>query len=401
MGADIIVIIYSICAAVAVLTFIAVIFFCVCRRRVSWFGHHRHNIPQLHVLSVPSEGIYPRPLVVQLTALHPNVDILLRIVRQEDPHPPPAANPAEVSVSGFLLYRDELVFDWPGTYYVMTHTISDDKKLSELQQFCFIVTGAVALSNVLEPPRIVPGTGEVTTFTRIQLLPGRDHNVRVLPDGSCAGSDSPQGVTYRYSIDGSFPFILYTGPFLIPLEKNQNQADILVSAVAVDGREMSAVATAALTIFPARSSFFDPTIPAPSAKLLSSGSKLYFEDLPQGVSHAGIVYAMEFLSERRHSERIRVASSSSRYPAAKTVLYRRGEMIDVAKDVARIVAWTVDLRNDTNRSMPAVYDAAKQSMTYPGGESSGGSNLPLPVMCVACADFELSFDEVPAKGDVL
>ena len=389
MSADSIIVIYSICGALALFIVCVLVFFCVCRRRVPWFGR-RPIIPQLHVVSVPTEGVYPSPLIVQLTALQPNVDILVRIVRQDEPFPPPTSAPAaeQLAVSGFLLYRDELVFDYPGTYYVMTHTISDSKKLSELQQFCFIVTGAVSFSSHLAPPRIIPSAGEVTTSTRIQLLPNERN------------ANNLQALTFRYSIDGSFPYIPYVGPFFLPLEKNQNQAVVTVSAIAVDGKETSSVERAALTVFPARSAYFDPSIPAPTAKLMSSGSRLYFEDC--GIPNTRVVYQLDYLNERRHKDR-----SSNNTKNSNSYSYNRGEMIDIAKDVARIVAWTVDERNEKLRSQPAVYDASRQVMSYPSdllvsGVAGGmAPPLPPPVMCVACSDFAVTFDEPPAKGEIL
>jgi hypothetical protein len=326
--------------ALLVIILASIIFWCLCCRTAAASqkvrGGGGHGVP-LQIVSSPPEGTYAVPLTVELKTVQPNLDILVRIVAvgadgcEVDDElggvaminggggvgssnalfPPaapgdkgqfggvggrssfPAAIDGHNAVAGLMLYRDALEFTEPGTYYVLAHTLSPDKAVSEVHQFNFtlvgdesdIPRGATAVMLGIEPPMIEPCRGEVTRSSAITIshplhsteapidhIGGHTDAVRALIEQS--------DVALWYSVDGSFPRTRYFGPFCLPLPPHQTQHRVTVRALSTSMSRgvASDVVEANLTVVTDRYHFFDPSVVAPTLQLNASGSMLYFED---------------------------------------------------------------------------------------------------------------------------
>lgn len=304
--------------AVAVIIIASIMFWCFCCRRASTGAEAKgagSKVP-LQIVSTPPEGAYSAPLVVELRTVQPNLDILVRIVAVDE-------NGSEVdddkqqtnvardngnglvayageghhaAVAGLMLYRDALEFTEPGTYYILAHTLSPDKAVSEVHQFHFVVggssppfPGSAVVQLGMEPPTIEPCRGEVTRGCSVTIshplhsseaqrdrIGGHTDAVRALVEQS--------DVALWYSLDGSFPRTRYFSPFQLSLPSHQTQHRVTIRAISTSLSRgiASDVVEANLTVVTDRYHFFDPSVPAPTLQLNASGSLLYFEDPKPG-----------------------------------------------------------------------------------------------------------------------
>lgn len=364
----------------------------------------------LHVVSSPAEGTYVAPLIVELNTLQPGLEILVRIVavtREMDADGTVLAHPSDTSrdVAGLMLYRDPLEFVEPGTYYVLAHTLSPDKSMSEVQQFVFVVHGKdhpsspAAHSGIL-PPVISPSHGEITQKTYVSIShplvvpldvsPLHQHRIDgKSSDAAIAAALVAQGdVSIWYSLDGSFPSIRYYAPFLIPLLPHTSQRQVTIRALSTSSSRCAAsdVVEAQLTVVSDTHNFFDPSIAAPSLVLQASGSLLYFEDprpkeivscsssgaaagyTPKYVSSSPplldatsapatsvrydvvngsswcVMFCLEYVDAARHSESHRaVGGQQPRGVASSSSTHwlEYTRPVQLSKDVARIAAYTL------------------------------------------------------------
>ncbi|KAK7194318.1 Chitobiase/beta-hexosaminidase C-terminal domain containing protein [Novymonas esmeraldas] len=283
---------------------------------------------------------------------------------------------------------------------------------------------AVGASSVLDggevplPPVITPSGGEVTTSTEIVITP---HDMSTTPD------------QLRYSVDGSYPTLLYTAPFtlslpppsLLPSQRRQ----VVVQAVAVratgavpaalssdaasavssrsrwagggGGGGVSDATRAVLQVRPAGLSYFDPQVPTPSMRLRATDATLYFDE-SQNPPHTQTLYELAFVAEARRKVK---------FNRQRARVYD-GQPIALSENVATVHAWTA-IRGDADagdrvRSVPTIYDCSRAA-TERGKLSRRRVEqynirpdqlLPPPVMCVACNEMELAFDDAPVNGKI-
>lgn len=364
--------------------------------------------------------------------------------------------------AAFLLYTAPLEFSVAGTYTVQAHTVYPlERRIGPVLQYTFsitafpqaepppplllqsgpsecnlninanmnhrelvpaaegkppqqLTTAPTAHATVrgmasLLPPSITPHTGTVTTQTPIVIAPHES---------------SRTVVQLRYSVDGSRPHLLYTGPFCLSLPPNAPTASphvVHVRAMAIAATEhsygappVSEVTVATLCLSPAGYSFFDPTVPAPSLRLRARNASLYFDESKNPPS-SRTCYQLLYM----HAARQRV-----KFNPKKCAVYER-RPIPLTENVAMIYAWTVDenrlqeppRRNENSddedmflvglpatrmRSVATIYDCTRASTEYtkPSRRRTGGTDnmLPPPIVCVACDEMEVEFDDAPAHS---
>ncbi|KPA83938.1 hypothetical protein ABB37_02095 [Leptomonas pyrrhocoris] len=272
---------------------------------------------------------------------------------------------------------------------------------------------ALQLAGPPLPPVILPSGGEVTTSTDIIITP---NELSTTPD------------QLRYSVDGSYPNLLYSAPFTLSLPPPSllpsQRRNVVIKAVAIRGSNGSATADSAmlasatvasanvssitrvvLQVRPAGFSYFDTQVPTPSARLRARGATLYFDESknPPGTQ---TVYELVYVNEARHKVR---------YSRQRALVYT-GQPIALPENVATVHAWTItSAPTSTNaeveervRSVPTIYDCTRAA-TERGKLSRRRIEqyhlqpeqlLPPPVMCVSCGDAELMFDDPPANGRI-
>ncbi|KAG5478913.1 hypothetical protein CUR178_05494 [Leishmania enriettii] len=280
---------------------------------------------------------------------------------------------------------------------------------------------AAAIVDVPLPPVISPSEGEVTTSTEIVITP---HELSTSPDH------------LRYSVDGSYPTLIYTAPFtlslpppsLLPSQRRQ----VTVQAIAVHaaaaafgddptaisacsrlaGGRVSAVSRAVLLLRPAGLSYFDPQVPAPSIRLRATDATLYFDE-SHNPPETQTLYELVLMSEARRK---------AKFSRQRARLYD-GNPVKLTENVASVHAWTVMSSAaaaahfgggvgadavDRVRSVPTIYDCSKAA-TERGKLSRRRSEqynirpeqlLPPPVMCVSCDEVKLAFDDPPANSRI-
>ncbi|KAG5478702.1 hypothetical protein LSCM1_06106 [Leishmania martiniquensis] len=280
---------------------------------------------------------------------------------------------------------------------------------------------AAAAVDVPLPPVISPSEGEVTTSTEIVIAP---HGLSTSPDH------------LRYSVDGSYPTLIYTSPFtlslpppsLLPSQRRQVMVQAIAvhaSAAAFDddakatsacsrlgGGRVSAVSRAVLVVRPAGLSYFDPQVPAPSMRLRATDATLYFDE-SQNPPETQTLYELVLVREAR---------LKAKFSRQRAQLYE-GHPIKLTENVATVYAWTVlssaaaaarfgggvdaDAA-DRFRSVPTIYDCSRAA-TERGKLSRRRSEqynispeqlLPPPVMCVSCSEVKLAFDDPPANSRI-
>lgn len=448
---------------------------------------------------------FPAPLVVYLhvrqdQACMERCDILLTVDRLGDSLATDRCGYQLLGNDGyynedFLLYTTPLEFREPGTYVIQAFTVHPSKQIvGAVHQFMYVVTragegNAVAAlqygghggnyrhDNMIDidiarrlaerqqlqaapqsdaalhynpsvqgsepafpsvppsavqftepplPPVIMPGGGEVTTSTDIVITPN-------------ALSTTPDQL--RYSVDGSYPNLLYNGPFTLSLPPPSllpsQRRRVVIQAVAVRAGSavhdalqppppsLSAAAAAAccvssitrvvVQVRPGGVSYFDADVPTPSIRLRASEATLYFDE-SQNPPHTQTVYELVYVNEARRK---------IRYSRRRAQVYT-GEAIAIPENVATVHAWTVMQDPSTAtaaaagtgsanvgmrelvRSVPTIYDCSRAATEH--GKLSRrrveqyhlqpGQLLPPPVMCVSCGDVELMFDDPPANGRI-
>lgn len=446
-----------------------------------YIGFHRSTAEELEALPPPNSAwSFPAPLVVHLRvrpdqAVADACDVLVSVDRLRDSVATDHCSSQVLGNDGFyhndfLLYANPLEFTEAGTYMIQAHTVHPTRKVvGAVHQFVYVVTatpsagfnalagggGGGANANLIDidiarrqlaraqaeanafqaaapasalsatvappstagaaplPPTIWPSSGEVTTSTEVVISP---HELSTSPD------------QLRYSVDGSYPSLLYTGPIklslpppsLLPSQRRQ----VIVHAIAVRadgggvsaaaraglGTGVSATARAVLQVRPAGLSYFDPSVPTPSMRLRASDATLYFDE-SQNPPHTQTLYEVVYVEEARRKVKF------NRHRAR---LYD-GNPIVLPENVATVHAWTV-MRSDAAdregaapeeacervRSMPCIYDCSRAAAER--GKLSRrrleqynirpDQLLPPPVMCVSCGEMELAFDDAPANGRI-
>lgn len=295
----------------------------------------------------------------------------------------------------------------------------------------------------LLPPTISPTEGSVTTRTLIVITPSER---------------STTADQLRYSVDGSFPSVLYTGPFTLALPPEsvlpQRRLTVTIRAIAVlayaastSSCGVSDVSEAVVTVRPAGYSFHDPQVPAPTMRLRAADASLYFDEAKNPPSTV-TAYQLLYVNVLRKDPR------KAKYSRRRCVLYE-GTPVPIGENVAMVHAWTIDQREwslgssdnseglvDSDgdgsrgggqyrmRSVATVYDCARASaeqakpskrrasqLAASGGGGVGGAfgggqpfqqygnqiqqqqlMLPAPVLCVSCAEMEIEFDAAPANS---
>lgn len=271
------------------------------------------------------------------------------------------------------------------------------------------------------PPVIFPGGGEVTTSTEIVITP---HELSTLPD------------QLRYSVDGSYPTLIYTAPFRLSLPPTSvlpsQRRQVIVQAIAVhavaaapgdysaavsacsrltSGR-VSAISRAVLLVRPAGLSYFDPQVPTPSMRLRATNATLYFDE-SNNPPQTQTLYELVFVDEARRKVK---------FSRQCTQLYD-GNPVALTENVATVRAWTVmnsaaaadgfsgraeAAEEDRVRSVPAIYDCGRAA-TERGKLSRRRIEqynirpeqlLPSPVICVSCSEMKLIFEDPPANGRI-
>ncbi|ESL12092.1 hypothetical protein TRSC58_00146 [Trypanosoma rangeli SC58] len=450
VGPTVAVVILAICALLLVLIVAVLIYYCcqLCRRkRIASYhmysGFKRHNIFELSC--VPSPGMYQSPLEVQLQCLQQQpCDILLDV--KYVPSRDAASNGgvgggADSSVrppgtddcysDHFMLYTEPLEFVDPGSYMIYAYAVYPSLQVvGPIHQFSFEVVSEeraaprVELQDLQQvsvniprggpgspsfappggharplPPRIIPERGEVTTFTPITIALNED-------------STTPDQI--RYSVDGSHPSLLYTGPFTLSVppfdaEDGGLRTSVAVRAITVsahDGSLTSGTTEACLTVYRAGHSFLDPNIPAPVVRIRAVKAELYFDE-SRRLPNTQIIYQLVYIGEARQKVK---------FSRNKGVVYA-GAPIPLREDVAFVYAWTFkeDMHTDEflnphtdqhghrrARSSATVYDCTRATSWNRGSreEDAGatGSGIPPPFICVRCKEMEVFFEEPPVGG---
>lgn len=455
-------------------------------------GFRRRTTEELEALPSPTTPIsFSVPLVVYLRVRQDQAymeacDILITVDRLRDCVPADRSGWQVLGNDGYyhedyLLYTSPLEFREPGLYVIRAFTVHPTKQIvGAVHQFTYAVTGsngggggytgsavnrqesaididiarrlaerhyttapsgaaatyynpsallseptassfgaAAVQSSGLQfhgpplPPVIVPSGGEVTTSTDIIITP---HEMSTTPD------------QLRYSVDGSYPNLLYNGPFTLSLPPPallpSQRRSVVIKAVAVRGTgsalgggassdgghsgpsgSVSAVTRVVVQVRPAGLSFFDAQVPTPSMRLRASDATLYFDE-SQNPPHAQTVYELVYVNEARRKVR---------YSRQRATPYT-GQPITIPENVATIHAWTVIKESaavsaeaeEKVRSVPTIYDCSRAA-TERGKLSRRRIEqynlrpeqlLPPPVMCVACGEVELMFDDPPANGRI-
>lgn len=272
------------------------------------------------------------------------------------------------------------------------------------------------------PPVISPGSGEVTTSTSIVITP---HDRSTVAE------------QIRYSVDGRYPSLLYSGPFQLSmpppsvLPSRRLFVDVQAIAVrypsplvvvgsgdsapvaALTDHNVSPVVHARLEVRPGGLSYFDAQIPAPAVQLSAVDALLYFDEtaLPPGTQ---TVYELVYVTEARQK---------AKFSRRRGTVYN-GSPIHLPESVASVHAWTVssptaadapasggaeEIEEDDGgriRSVPTIYDCRRASTEH--GKPSRrrmeqysvlpSQLLPPPVICVSCKEMDLVFDAQPANS---
>ncbi|KAF5221505.1 hypothetical protein ECC02_005392 [Trypanosoma cruzi] len=331
----------------------------------------------------------------------------------------------------FMLYTEPLEFIEAGRYMLYAYTVYPTLRVvGSVHQFCFDIVSAnrdtksgemqqpphvsinvnrdsrrhVSMSAVGNrarpiPPRIIPEKGEVTTFTPINIALSES-------------STTPDQI--RYSVDGSPPSLLYTGPFTLSLppfntDGGGSRIPVVIRALTVstqDGLLTSETTEAHLTVYKAGHSFFDPNIPPPVARVRALEAELYFDE-SRRPPNTSIIYQIVYVGEARQKPK---------FSHRKGILYE-GKPVPLKEDVAFVYAWT--FREDTHggqciephmderghgkaRSSAAVYDC-NLAMTWnreARREDAGGRGnaLPPPCICIRCKEMDVFFEDPPVGG---
>ncbi|RNF07255.1 hypothetical protein TraAM80_03376 [Trypanosoma rangeli] len=450
IGPTVVVPILAICALLLVLILAVLIYYWYQLRRrkgimnyLMYPGFTRHHI--LELSCVPSPGVHQSPLVVQLQCLqqHP-CDILLDV--KFVPGPGAAVNSGigggadnivrllgtdECYGDHFMLYTEPLEFIDPGSYTVYAYAVYPSLQVvGSVHQFSFGVVSEERAAPRVElqdsqqisvniersgpgspsfaprggharplPPRIIPERGEVTTFTPVTIA---------LNEGSTTLDQ------IRYSVDGSHPSLLYTGPFTLSVppfdaEDGGLRTSVVVRAITVsahDGSLTSGTTEACLTVYRAGHSFLDPNIPAPVVRIRAVKAELYFDE-SRRLPNTQIIYQLVYIGEARQKVK---------FSRNKGVVYT-GAPIPLRDDVAFVYAWTFkeDMYTDEllnphtdqhghqrARSSATVYDCTRATSWNRGSreEATGdtGSGIPPPFICVQCKEMEVFFEEPPVGG---
>lgn len=245
------------------------------------------------------------------------------------------------------------------------------------------------------PPRIHPSRGEITSNTPIQIQPHE------------------QSTTIQhllYSIDGSYPSVPYTGPFLIPYSGRERQP-VVVRSVAIASPSSgprtrgiySAVTEAELLVCRVAHSFLDHSIPAPSLTMHAVDASLYFDLDAVGAAVGGASVEVYYLI---YKEDQRGRTEAPAFHPSIATRYK-GRAVPLANNVATIYAWSVvGLQFSACKCYDAIKGAHRAVRTSTAAETvrtSAGTyvqtlSLPSPVFSVSCAELEVGFDEPPANG---
>ncbi|CCD20467.1 hypothetical protein ERJ75_001237000 [Trypanosoma vivax] len=461
--------IFVICG-IFLLVIIVLLIYLWCRRRegddkgdeTMYRGFKQRNAYEL--TCIPSPGIHYSPLVVTLhSSSNEPCDILIDVAHT--PHHMLSDNVAGITASRgdtstdsaaqllssneshgehFQLYRSPLQFTRPGTYTIKAHTVypnlrilgavhnftfdvhannqstMNDAKVEQLQgqerlpdpspqsprfDLADRAAGVTERQGRLFPPRIVPEDGEVTTFTPIVISPSED------------GAPPDQ---IRYSVDGTYPSILYTAPFTLsvpPFNANNPKSpgvSIVVRAVAICCRDKelaSDVVEAHLTVHKPGHTFLDPAVPAPVVQVRAVDAMLYFDETKRPPNTC-ILYQLVYVAEARQKPK---------FSRKRGILYD-GKSIPLSDDVAFVYAWTFSpeeggatspAMNDCptgrrhKRSSAAVYDCRRGAKWNRGlreekgdgvGQSDLDNSLSPPIICISCKESEVFFDDPPAGG---
>eukprot|EP00796_Vickermania_ingenoplastis_P009824 gene9824-6897_t len=252
-------------------------------------------------------------------------------------------------------------------------------------------------------PRITPASGEVTDTTPIVITPN-EH--------------SRTADQIRYSTDGSYPTVLYTGSFTIsvppreissaaggvPNEQISSKSHhVVVKAIAVAGGNtggvesdvtVSPITEAHLRVVRSEMSFYDPTIPAPSLQLRAVDAQLYFDTTRLPTFHGAKVFYQIYtvdLTKRNHV--VFDPQMASTYD---------GVPVAISADVARIYAWTVV---GAQHSRCAVYDAASGSLRLQrqnsGPDTMGAGGMsPYTINPALPPPLEVGFEDPPANSRI-
>ncbi|GET88757.1 hypothetical protein, conserved [Leishmania tarentolae] len=277
------------------------------------------------------------------------------------------------------------------------------------------------VGNVPLPPVISPSGGEVTTSTEIVITP---HELSASPD------------QLRYSLDGSYPTMIYTGPFRLTLPPpsllSSQRRQVTVQAIAVHaaaaapgdcsaampacsrvaGGRVSAISRAVLQVRAAGLSYFDPQVPTPSMRVCATHAMLYFDE-SNNPPQTQTLYELVFVNEARRKVK---------FSRQRAQLYD-GRPVVLAENVATVHAWTVmrsasaaagfggraeSAAEDRVRSVPTIYDCSRAAiergkLSRRRAEQYGvypEQLLPPPVICVSCSEVKLVFDDPPANGRI-
>lgn len=404
------IIVYCLCGVVVLVVIFVVTMWCCCFRTDKKVALVQ-PAPVPTVSCTPPDGrSYPSPLVVHLRnntqkpreiyvkVIHESQDQYDRYAALRGSNDPAAM--ADVSILnrsaqrreasartardeeqiGYMEYRSPLTLVEPGSYVIRAHTLRDG--IADIQHFYFHIEAPHASVRMvpdnierplLAPPLIMPSSGEVTSSTHIKII--------IEDETGCTGREM-----IKYSTDGTFPAVLYTGPFTVPVPHRANFHDCVIRAVVCAGDSASPEARAHLRVLPGSALLFDPTIPAPTAQVDAVGALLYFE--PPEAPNSEVHFRVEFIKDR-HGGYIDMDAAGS-----ETQVYRNEPFL-ISADVARILAWTVPTTADgMKRSEASVYDVSLQKLTRNSKIRRG--RLSPPVICVTCNDLYLTFDDPPS-----
>lgn len=256
----------------------------------------------------------------------------------------------------------------------------------------------------LPSPRIVPAGGSITSGTAVHLHPTHT--------GGEGSSSAAEEVEVRYSTDGSYPSLRYTGPFVLsgggggggvlppPPPSSSWGTDgakmVLVKAVALrkrtrpsassrDGKKeewmQSEVTQATFHVTNAPTAFLDPSLPSPSLRVRALDAKLYFDltaitnawerkkrhvPLLSGGGGGGVVVRIFY-----QCHAIDAATRPDGPPpltAGNAQLYA-GVSVSLPSHLTRVYAWTVV--EGVGYSAPSVYEPGMEVFLLPYEEEGG------------------------------
>ncbi|KEG08671.1 hypothetical protein DQ04_06671010 [Trypanosoma grayi] len=441
VGPEVVIPILSICGVLLLLIVGAIIYlWCHARSRtVAGKYHFYHGFRRRQTLELtcdPVPGTHQAPLEVHLRSTHVEpCDILVdvrhtREQTMDDDRTVRLLGTDNYYGEHFLLYTTPLLFVEAGNYTVCAHTVYPTQRVvGAVHQFSFNVvadapvaaphagdqqkqqidvnlyrdsawgrphslqTGSTNHARPL-PPRIIPEKGEVTTFTPVTIAPN---------------ADSATADQIRYSVDGSHPSLLYTGPFTLSLPPLNTNSDsrrmpVVVRALAVYGHDeglTSDITEAQLVVYAAGHSFFDPDVSAPVARIRALDAQMYFDE-SRRPPNTSIMYQLVYIGEARQK---------AKFSRKKGVVYD-GKPVPLREDVAFVYAWTFvdEERPHGNangrrhvRSTAAVYDCCRASawnreLRDEAGEQQESYSLLPPTICISCREMELFFEDPPAGG---